>query len=207
MKNMNTTLEIPEGSKATIQGKVIDGKNYLVVEVEQESEGENIFEIARKMLDKKRAEIEAEAPEWKKFKRGDVLIYSKGMDVIFVIFGEYRNGHSRHYFNCLFNSVDDGNTCWVSELFRKASDAEKAGFFKWLREERGLEWNGEKLVEFLREGDMAIFWDYEPREAIIAVYRGFLDGRYVDHLDCYWYGAIKWDGTREQYEKVLRGEL
>jgi len=23
--NMNTTLEIPEGSKATIQGKVIDG--------------------------------------------------------------------------------------------------------------------------------------------------------------------------------------
>ena len=38
MKNMNTTLEIPEGSKATIQGKVIDGKNYLVVEVEQEPE-------------------------------------------------------------------------------------------------------------------------------------------------------------------------
>ena len=84
MKNMSTTLEIPEGSKATIQGKVIDGKNYLVVEVEQE-------------------------PEWTKFKRGDVLIYSKGMDVIFVIFGEYRNGHSRHYFNCLVNSVDDGN--------------------------------------------------------------------------------------------------
>ncbi len=26
MKNMNTTLELPEGSKATIQGKVIDGK-------------------------------------------------------------------------------------------------------------------------------------------------------------------------------------
>ena len=24
MKNMNTTLEIPEGSKATIQGKVIE---------------------------------------------------------------------------------------------------------------------------------------------------------------------------------------
>ena len=27
--NMNTTLEIPEGSKATIRGKVIDGKNVL----------------------------------------------------------------------------------------------------------------------------------------------------------------------------------
>jgi len=97
MKNMNTTLEIPEGSKATIQGKVIDGKNYLVVEVEQEPE--------------------------------------------------------------------------------------------------------------LKEGDLAIFWDDEPREAIIAVYRHFVDDSYVDHLDCYWDNAIKWDGTKAQYEKVLRGEL
>ena len=38
MNNMNTTLEIPEGSKAVISGKVINGQNYLVVEVEQESE-------------------------------------------------------------------------------------------------------------------------------------------------------------------------
>ena len=204
---MNTTLEIPEGSKATIQGKVIDGKNYLVVEVEQEPEGENIFEIARKMLDKKRAEIEDEAPEWTKFKRGDVLIYSKGMDVIFVIFGEYRNGHSRYYFNCLFNSVDDGNTCWVSELFRKATDAEKAGFFKWLEKEKGLEWDGEKLVEVLKEGDMAIFWDANPRDAFIDIYKGFRDGCYVSHRDAYWDNALKWDGTKEQYERVLRGEL
>ena len=36
--NMNTTLELPEGTKATIQGKVIDGKNYLVVEVENEEQ-------------------------------------------------------------------------------------------------------------------------------------------------------------------------
>ena len=36
MKNMNTTLEIPEGSRAVISGKVINGKNYLVVEVENE---------------------------------------------------------------------------------------------------------------------------------------------------------------------------
>lgn len=38
MENMNTTLEIPEGSKATIAGKNIDGKNYLVVEVENEEQ-------------------------------------------------------------------------------------------------------------------------------------------------------------------------
>ena len=183
---MNTTLEIPEGSKATIAGKVIDGKNYLVVEVENEEQKE---------------------PEWTKFKRGDVLIYSKGMDVIFVIFGEYRNGHSRYYFNCLFNSVYDGNTCWVSELFRKATDAEKARFFKWLEEEKGLEWDGEKLVGVLKEGDMCIFWDSDPSLAFISIYQHFVDDNYVDHMGIYWDNAIKWDGTKEQYEKVLRGEL
>ena len=98
MENMNTTLEIPEGSKATIQGKEIDGKYYLVVEVENEEQE-------------------------------------------------------------------------------------------------------------LKEGDLAIFWDYTSCEAIIAVYRGFLGGRYFDHLAMYWDNAIKWDGTKEQYEKVLRGEL
>ena len=98
MKNTSTTLELPEGSKATIQGKVIDGKYYLVVEVENEEQE-------------------------------------------------------------------------------------------------------------LKEGDMAIFWDYTSCEAIIAVYRGFVDGSYVDHLAMYWDNAIKWDGTKEQYEKVLRGKI
>ena len=105
MDKINTTLEIPEGSKATIQGKVIDGKNYLVVEVERESE--------------------------------------------------------------------------------------------------------------LKEGDLAIFWNYEPREAIIALYKQdvslwipkFVCGSHVDHTDFYWKNAIKWDGTKEQYERVLRGEI
>ena len=94
---MNTTLEIPEGSKAVISGKVIDGKNYLVVEVEQEPE--------------------------------------------------------------------------------------------------------------LKEGDLAIFWNYEPREAIIGHYKQFVGGYYADITDYDWKNALKWDGTKEQYEKVLRGEL
>ena len=183
---MNTTLELPEGSKATIQGKVIDGKHYLVVEVE-----------------------EREEPEWTKFKRGDVLVKPAvcKRDEIFVIFEEYMVDSNHTYFNCIFNNANDGETYWVSELFRKATDAERARFIKWLDEEKGLEWDGEKLVEFLREGDMCIFWDHEPREAIIAVYRGFLDGRYFDHLAMYWDNAIKWDGTKEQYERVLRGEI
>ncbi len=94
---MNTTLEIPEGSKAVISGKVIDGKNYLVVEVGQEPE--------------------------------------------------------------------------------------------------------------LKEGDLAIFWDVNPRDAFIDIYKGFRDGCYVSHRDAYWDNALKWDGTKEQYERVLRGEI
>ena len=188
INNMNTTLEIPEGSKAVISGKVIDGKNYLVVEMEQEPE-------------------KSDTPEWKKFKRGDVLIYSKDMDVIFVIFGEYRNGHSKYYFNCLFNSVYDGNTCWISELFKKATDAEKAGFFKWLEKEKGLEWDGEKLVNVLKDGDLAIFLDDDiHHRAMIGVYENFQGGYPIDNLGRIWDNAIKWDGTKEQYEKVLRGE-
>ena len=97
MKNMNTTLEIPEGSKATIQGKVIDGKNYLVVEVEREPE--------------------------------------------------------------------------------------------------------------LKEGDMCIFWNSGPSLALIAIYQHFVDSIYVDHMGFWWGNALKWDGTKEQYERVLRGEI
>jgi hypothetical protein len=97
INNMNTTLEIPEGSKATIQGKVIDGKNYLVVEVEQEPE--------------------------------------------------------------------------------------------------------------LKEGDMAIFLDDDiHHRAMIGVYENFQGGYPIDNLGRIWDNAIKWDGTKEQYEKVLRGE-
>ena len=56
---------------------------------------------------------------------------------------------------------------------------------------------------------MAIFWDYNTEGAIIAVYKRYDDDSclYVNHSDLYWVNAIKWDGTKEQYEKVLRGEL
>lgn len=97
---MNTTLEIPEGSKATISGKNIDGKYYLVVEVENEEQE-------------------------------------------------------------------------------------------------------------LKEGDLAIFWNKYSRAARIAIYKRRDDdnGLYFDHGNLYWLNAIKWDGTKEQFEKVLRGEL
>ena len=148
-------------------------------------------------------------PEWTKFKRGDVLKFAHpSYPVIYVIFDEYEDGSNNTYFKCLFNSIHDGNSMWFSEQFRKATDKEKAKFFKWLRDEEGLEWDGEKLVEVLKEGDFAIFWDNNTKDAIISVCKRLCDnGRYVDHLGLCWDNAIKWDGTKEQYEKVLRGEL
>ena len=187
MKNMSTTLEIPEGGKAVISGKVIDGKNYLVVEMENEEQ----------------------APEWTKFKRGDVLIYPDPKNEIFVIFDEYMNNSNHACFSCIFNVTSDENTMWMTNMFRKATKEEEKRFFKWLREEKGLGWDGEKLVEFLKEGDLAIFWDDNSEEARIAIYKRLDNdyGLYVDHSDIYWFNALKWDGTKEQYEKVLRGEI
>ena len=274
---MNTTLEIPEGSKAVISGKVIDGKNYLVVEVENEEQKEPewtkfkrgdvlinpnakpaIFAIfgeygdghskryfdclfnsrhygntnwissqLRKateeekqvlldmlakdglMWDAEKLELVKipDVPEWKNFKRGDVLICPDAEKEIFVIFDEYMNNSNHACFSCIFNVTSDENTLWMTDVFRKATKEEEKRFFKWLREERGLEWDGEKLVEVPKKGDMCIFWDSTPNEAMICVYKEFEDDHHIDHLDFYWDNAIKWDGTKEQYEKVLRGEL
>lgn len=197
MKNMNTTLEIPEGSKATIAWKNIDGKNHLVVEVENKSDMIDIEEKARIMLEKTRAEMN---PEWTKFKRGNVLKGNSGVMVLFDKF-YYEYSMERHEleiaFRSLINNRGTGNSRWKVDAFTPASHKEKAEFFKWLRDEEGLEWDGEKLVEVQKEGDLAIFWDDNSGETRIAIYKG----------DLYWDHVIKWDGTKEQCEKVLRGEL
>ena len=205
---MNTTLELPEGSKATIQGKVIDGKNYLVVEVESKSDMIDIEEKARIMLEKTRAEMN---PEWINFKRGDVLKGNSGVMVLFDKF-YYEYSMERHEleiaFRSLINNKGAGNDGWIVDAFTLVSDKEKAEFFKWLRDEKGLEWDGEKLVEVLKEGDFAIFWNDNTEDAIISVYKRLDEhGCYVDHLGLCWDNALKWDGTKGQYERVLRGEI
>ena len=284
MKNMNTTLEIPEGSKATIQGKVINGKNYLVVEVENEEQKEPEWTKFKKgdfvvldeswisiykgrgtsetcisdycgcwikseyynilgvhdgldyrdvdrsirlateeekqdlldMLAKKGLMWDAEklelvkipdVPEWTKFKRGDVLVDRECWGNKFVLFDEYVGGSNRSCFNCIYNNMDK-TYGGLSKRFCKATDKEKAEYFEWLRDEEGLEWDGEKLVEVLKEGDLAIFWDDDKHHrAMIGVYELFQCDYHIVHMGSFWDNAIKWDGTKEQYEKVLRGEL
>ena len=56
---------------------------------------------------------------------------------------------------------------------------------------------------------MAIFWDSTPCVAIIAVYGEFNEDEnlHYDNRGMSWDNALKWDGTQEQYERVLRGEI
>jgi len=183
MKNMSTTLEIPEGSKATIQGKVIDGKNYLVVEIEERKS---------------------------EFKDGDFVVLDDGWVSIYKGAGESRDTIS-DYTGCWISGIDrffEGTDSRIMDnSIRYATDKEKQILLDHLAK-CGYEWDGEKLVEVLREGDMAIFWDDNTEDAIISVCKRLNDnGSYVDHLGLCWDNAIKWDGTKEQYEKVLRGEL
>lgn len=63
--------------------------------------------------------------------------------------------------------------------------------------------------EGLKEGDLAIFWDNNKRQAIITVYKQFHVGApfpYQDCMGCRWINAIKFE-SKEQFEKLIKGEI
>ena len=64
----------------------------------------------------------------------------------------------------------------------------------------------EPYTEELKKGDLAIFWDDNKDCAIIRIYN---TKGYSYHSDSYgylWENAIKFE-SKEQFEKVLRGEI
>ena len=64
----------------------------------------------------------------------------------------------------------------------------------------------EPYTEELKKGDLAIFWDDNKDCAIIRIYN---TKGYSYHSDSYgylWENAIKFE-SKEQYEKILRGEI
>lgn len=58
----------------------------------------------------------------------------------------------------------------------------------------------------LKNGDLAIFWDYSKAGAYIGLYDEKFNERHYDSSDTYWVNAIKFE-SKEQYEKLLRGEI
>ena len=67
----------------------------------------------------------------------------------------------------------------------------------------------EPCSDELKKGDLAIFWDSGCLNPLIRLYHAKSysgDGHY-DNFGTAWDNAVKWDGTKEQFEKVLRGEI
>lgn len=61
-----------------------------------------------------------------------------------------------------------------------------------------------------KKGDWAIFWDngYHLKPLIRLYHAKLQVGRtHFDSFGTAWDNAVKWDGTKEQFEKVLRGEI
>lgn len=64
----------------------------------------------------------------------------------------------------------------------------------------------EPYTEELKEGDLAIFWDYDKGGAIISLYDKKGHRYHYDSRGIYWKNAIKFE-SKEQFEKILRGEI
>ena len=60
-----------------------------------------------------------------------------------------------------------------------------------------------------KNGDFAIFWDSGCLNPAIRLYHGksHRGDRHSDNHGTVWDNAVKWDGTKEQFEKALRGEI
>ena len=70
----------------------------------------------------------------------------------------------------------------------------------------------EPWSEELKKGDWAIFWDNKylmPLMPLISLYYGKTGSgnSHIDNFGTPWDNAVKWDGTKEQFEKVARGEI
>ena len=65
----------------------------------------------------------------------------------------------------------------------------------------------EPYVEELKEGDLAIFWDDATLYPLIRLYHAkqHNGNKHCDNFGAVWDNAVKWDGTKEQFEKVSRG--
>lgn len=63
------------------------------------------------------------------------------------------------------------------------------------------------IPEELKKGDLAIFWDNKYRDyPLIRMYDSKDYRGYYDSCGLFWDSAIKFE-SKEQYEKVLRGEI
>ena len=62
--------------------------------------------------------------------------------------------------------------------------------------------------EELKDGDLAIFWEFDKTRAVVRLFDNEHSdvSFYVDNTGYWWYNAIKFE-SKEQYERLIRGEI
>ena len=102
---------------------------------------------------------------------------------------------------------DDTYGINLSLSFRYATEDEKQLLIDAM-EKDGKQWNAEKLKieDILKKDDLAIFWDDDKAYATIRLYGGRYREYHCDNSGMHWEHAIKFE-SKEQFEKVLRGEI
>lgn len=146
-------------------------------------------------------------PEKSKFKEGD-FVYEDGRIMIVKSYPSnyHANAYPEHSNRVCYN--DWYGVDFSSPTFRRATEEEKQLMIDEMRKD-GKRWNAEKLKieDILKKGDLAIFWDSKYLNPLIRLYYTKRMNKHYDNMETYWDNAVKWDGTKEQFEKVLRGEI
>ena len=144
-------------------------------------------------------------PEKPKFKEGD-FIYEDGRIMIV-------KKYPYEIYALIYPKIDmlviydDTYGINLSLSFRYATEDEKQLLIDAM-EKDGKQWNAEKLKieDILKKDDSAIFWDDDKAYATIRLYGGRYREYHCDNSGMHWENAIKFE-SKEQFEKILRGEI
>lgn len=133
-------------------------------------------------------------PEERKFKAGDKVRIKDGVS------------SKTHRF------IGPNFTRPMDKFIGKELTVKKYSYIKWVvfyEDDYGYQFNEDWLEPWsdeLKKGDLAIFWDHSKDIAFVRSYREKKGMFHYDSAGYPWVNAIKFE-SKEQFEKVLRGEI
>ncbi len=101
-------------------------------------------------------------------------------------------------------------TTEVIDLFNQVM-REEIGFSEMVEVINEMVSEAEDAPEEPKEGDLAIFWQFDKTQAVVRLFDNKQGGVfqipiYVDNTDHWWNNAIKFE-SKEQFEKLIKGEI
>lgn len=109
--------------------------------------------------------------------------------------------------------ISPGFTTSMDDLIGKELTVDGCAVGEVYIEESGYKFNEDWLEPYtdeLKEGDLALFWDYDPYNNTVRFYRENKgEGVRFPHVDSsgdVWRNAVKFEG-KEQFEKLIKGKL